>query len=73
MLGVGIGVDVGGGNVGRSVGMGIWVTLGGGVFVGNPSEVTQQIILWSIPQFPLIVQTGEPAHVLGSEFGAHII
>jgi hypothetical protein len=53
--------------------MGICVTKGTGVFVGNPDEVTQQMMLWSIPQFPLIVQTGEPAQVLGSEFGAHII
>jgi hypothetical protein len=72
-VGVGIGVEVGGGKVGRSVGMGIWVTDGAGVLVGKPDDVIQQTMLWSIPQFPPIVHTWDPEHVRGSELGAHII
>ncbi len=57
MVGVGIGVDVGGGKVGRFVGMGICVIEGTGVFVGKPDEVMQHTMLCNKPQFPPIVQT----------------
>jgi len=57
MVGVGTGVDVGGGKVGRLVGVGNWVTSGVGVLVGNPDEVIQQNIVCRSPQFPPIVHT----------------
>lgn len=57
MVGVGIGVEEGGGKVGKLVGTGMCVTDGAGVLVGNPDDVMQQTMLCSTPQFPPIVHT----------------